>query len=174
MDLSALAKGYAVDRVATVLRDGGYSSFMVEVGGEVVAQGRNADGRSWRVGIEEPDAVQRTVYAAVTLEGSALATSGDYRNYRIADGRRISHIIDPRTGRPAGHSLASVSVVSATCMVADAWATALSVLGPEEGLALARRLDLAALFIFRQEDGTLGEASTSGFETHRVQKENQP
>jgi thiamine biosynthesis lipoprotein len=147
---------------------------MVEVGGEVVAQGRNADGRSWRVGIEEPDAVQRTVYAAVTLDGSALATSGDYRNYRIADGRRISHIIDPRTGRPAGHSLASVSVVSATCMVADAWATALSVLGPEAGLALARQLDLSALFIFRREDGTLGEASTSSFETHRVTKENQP
>lgn len=174
VDLSALAKGYAVDRVATALRDSGYSSFMVEVGGEVVAQGRNADGRSWRVGIEEPDAVQRTVYAAVTLDGSALATSGDYRNYRISEGRRISHIIDPRTGRPAGHSLASVSVVSSTCMVADAWATALSVLGPEDGLALARQLDLAALFIFRRDDGTLGESSTRGFETHRVQKENQP
>jgi thiamine biosynthesis lipoprotein len=168
VDLSALAKGYAVDRVAAILREAGYSRFMVEVGGEVVTRGFNPDNAPWQIGIEVPDPERRAVYTVVTLDGAALATSGDYRNFRLEGGRRISHIIDPRTGRPVGHSLASVSVVASTCMMADAWATALSVLGPEEGLQLAREENLAALFIFRRQDGTLGEVSTANFEAYRA------
>ncbi len=168
VDLSALAKGYAVDRVAAVLSEAGYSNFMVEIGGEVVARGNNPDDQPWQIGIEVPDPERRTVQTVVKLDGEALATSGDYRNFRLEDGRRISHLIDPRTGRPVDPSLASVSVVASTCMVADAWATALSVLGPDEGLKSAQEQGLAALFIFRREDGTLSEVSTESFELHRA------
>ena len=133
-----------------------------------MARGRNADGRSWRIGIEAPDAERRAVRTAITLDGSALATSGDYRNFRLEDGKRVSHIIDPRTGRPATHRLTSVSVIAPTCMVADAWATALAVLGPEEGARVAERERLAVLFISRRDDGTLAETTTGAFETYRV------
>jgi thiamine biosynthesis lipoprotein len=171
VDLSALAKGYAVDQVAAVLSEAGFSSFMVEIGGEVVTRGRKADGESWRIGVEVPDPERRAVQTAVALDGAALATSGDYRNFRLEDGRRISHIIDPRTGRPVTHQLTSVSVIAPSCMIADAWATALTVLGPAEGTALARQQGLAALFIFRRDDGTLAEETTGGFETYVVAEE---
>jgi thiamine biosynthesis lipoprotein len=177
VDLSALAKGYAVDQVAAVLSEAGYTRFMVEIGGEVVTRGTNSAGRPWQIGIEVPDPEERAVHTVVALGDAALATSGDYRNFRVEDGRRISHIIDPRTGRPVAHSLASVSVIAPNCLLADAWATALSVLGPQDGLAKARELGLSALFIFRRDDGTLGEASTEGFGSYRVAgrtKERQP
>ena len=167
-DLSAIAKGYAVDRVAAALTSAGYTDFMVELGGEVVANGVNAAGEDWRIGIEVPDPEQRAVYAVVALDGVALATSGNYRNFRLEDGQVVSHIIDPRTGRPVTHALASVSVVAETCMEADAWATALSVLGPEDGLEVARREGLAVLFIARRPDGDLEETSTPAFERYRA------
>ena len=153
IDLSAIAKGFGVDQVVEALLALGYSNAMVEVGGEVRTIGLAADGSPWRIGIERPDAKGRVVAEAVELQGLAMATSGDYRNFYLFEGRRISHTIDPRTGRPIDHDLASVSVVAETCMVADAWATALSVLGPVEGPALAEELGLAVLFITRVEDG---------------------
>ncbi len=167
-DLSAIAKGYAVDKLAAALTGVGYSDFMVELGGEVVARGRNASGETWRLGIEVPDPERRAVHAVVALDGMALATSGNYRNFRIEDERVVSHIIDPRTGRPVIHTLASVSVVAETCMEADAWATALSVLGPEEGLEVARREGLAALFIAHPPGGELEETSTAAFDRLRA------
>ncbi len=162
-DLSSIAKGYAVDRVFEALASAGFADVWVEVGGEVRAAGRNAAGRVWRLGIERPQLEPGTLQRIVPLDGAAVATSGDYRNYREVDGARISHIIDPRNGLPIRHKLASVSVVHAECMMADALATALMVLRPEEGQELARRENLAVLFLVRDGDG-FREIMTPAFE----------
>ena len=166
-DLSAIAKGYAVDQVAAALRELGHGDFLVEVGGEVRAQGRRPDGAFWRVAIETPDSDPRGVFEVVSLRDIALATSGDYRNYYEAGGRRISHTIDPRTGHPVEHALASVSVLHSDAVHADALATALNVLGPEAGHALAEREGLAAYFIVRREDGSFASRATPAFERAR-------
>ncbi|MCB9535012.1 MAG: FAD:protein FMN transferase [Myxococcales bacterium] len=160
IDLSAIAKGYGVDRAAAALADLGAERYLVEVGGEVVARGTNPDGQPWRLGIEKP-ALDGSggVQEVVALSDRAMATSGDYRNFREVDGQRVSHTIDPRTARPITHGLASVSVVADDCTTADAWATALNVLGPEAGLAAATDRNLAALFIIRSPEG-------GGFTTH--------
>jgi thiamine biosynthesis lipoprotein len=160
IDLSAIAKGFAVDEVVGLLEAEGFADFMVEVGGEVRCSGRNSAGEVWRIGIERPEVGGRTVQLAIPLANLALATSGDYRNFVIRDGRRISHTIDPRTGYPISHNLASVSVIHASCMTADALATALEVLGPEEGLELANRLHIPALFILRVEENGFEEVRT--------------
>ncbi len=157
IDLSAIAKGFAVDRVAGALIHDGLADFMVEVGGEVRAHGRNADRRVWRIGIERPQEGGRAVHSAIALPDLALATSGDYRNFVVRDGVRVSHTIDPRIGRPISHNLASVSVIQANCMTADALATALEVLGPVGGMELAVRHDIPALFLIRLEDGNFEE-----------------
>lgn len=162
-DLSAIAKGYAAERIARALDRLQVSRYLVEVGGEIVARGHNAQGRPWRVGIERPMAGQRNVLHIVELRQQAMATSGDYRNYYERDGLFLSHLIDPRTGRPIAHGLASVTVIHDSCTDADAYATALIVLGPEEGYAVAGRLGLAALFILRDEQGDLSERRTSRF-----------
>ena len=124
------------------------------------AAGRSTLGNAWRVGIEQPAAGPPTVYRTITLDGYALATSGDYRNTYLLDGQRVSHTIDPRTGRPVTHSLASVSVIDPLCVRADAIATALMVLGPDDGYALAVEQDWPALFLVRRPDGTLEERAT--------------
>lgn len=165
IDLSAIAKGYAVDRVATALGDDGYADYLVEIGGELRTRGRNGTGEAWRVGIERPDVGTRMVHTAIPLSGLSLATSGDYRNFVVRDGVRISHTIDPRTGRPIAHNLASVSVVHASCMTADALATALEVLGPDEGFAFAERQDIPALFLIRLEDGIFEERQSRPWQT---------
>ena len=167
-NVSSLAKGYAVDRVTEALFAEGLADVWVEVGGEVRALGRNAEGRIWRLGIERPDTVPggppgSGLQRIVPLADAAVATSGDYRNYRERDGVRFSHIIDPRTGWPIRHRLASVSVVHPRCMTADALATALLVLGPEEGLELARRENLAVLMLIREGDAFI-ERMTPAFE----------
>lgn len=162
-DLSAIAKGYAVDRVSHDLSRLGLHDFMVEIGGEVRTAGRNLGGDAWRIGIERPETVGGGLWSAVTLVDAAMATSGDYRNYYERDGVRISHTIDPRTGRPVTHRLASVSVIHASCMTADALATALSVLGPEEGRALVEREGIAALFLIRTDDGGFEEWASDGW-----------
>lgn len=156
IDLSSVAKGWAVDRVVERLGELGHGDLLVEVGGEVRVRGRNAEGEPWRLGIESPQpslGPGQSVQRIVELEEGALATSGDYRNYREVRGERISHILDPRTGRPIRHRLASVSVVQPTCARADGLATALMVLGPAEGFALAVEEDVPALFLVREDDG---------------------
>ena len=175
-DLSALAKGFAVDRVADLLDrgDDGVEGYLVEVGGEVRTRGRNEDGHPWRVGIERPVDGPSSIQRVLELTDAALATSGDYRNYFEHEGRRYSHTIDPRTGYPVDHRLVSVSVVDATCMRADALATALEVLGPEEGLALALEQGLAAFLITRGADGTLREQATPEFLTIRQGGDGRP
>ena len=164
VDLSAVAKGYGVDRVAAALREEGLERFLVEVGGEIVTAGTNHLDRPWRIGIESPLAgggIQRVV----PLSDRAMATSGDYRNRREVDGGWVSHTIDPRTGRPVEHRLASVSVIAERCVVADGLATALEVLGPDDGYALAVERGWAALFLSRDEDGAITERATPAFAT---------
>ncbi|MFQ5792215.1 MAG: FAD:protein FMN transferase [Acidobacteriota bacterium] len=163
-DLSAIAKGYAVDRVAEALEAKGISDYMVEVGGEVRTGGYNAAGKPWRIAVERPVAGDGSFQRIVSLSGLSMATSGDYRNYYEVDGVRISHEIDPRTGFPIRHRTASVSVVEPDCVRADGWATALLVLGVEAGDALARKHDLAALFLVREDDGGFREHATPAFE----------
>ncbi|MFQ5505136.1 MAG: FAD:protein FMN transferase [Planctomycetota bacterium] len=166
-DLSAIAKGYAVDRVAAALQERGHRDFLVEVGGEVRANGRRLDGAVWRVAIERPDGNVRGIFDVIPLRDRALATSGDYRNYYEVDGRRFSHTIDPRSGRPIEHRLASVSVLHREAARADALATALDVLGPEAGYALAEVHGLAAYFIVRGADGVFTFRETPAFRRAR-------
>ncbi len=170
-DLSAIAKGYAVDRVANALLARGHRDFLVEVGGELRASGRRLDGARWRVGIERPDTLRRSTHSVIELDNHALATSGDYRNYYERDGVRISHTIDPRSGYPIRHALASVSVLHREAVWADALATALSVLGPEAGLRWAIENEIAALFLVREADGSFRENATPGFPDAGLERE---
>ena len=153
IDVSAIAKGYGVDQVALKLEELGYFNYLVEVGGEIRARGQRTDGQVWRVAIEEPGEGFRRIHRVLPLNDRAMATSGDYRNfYQGEDGQRISHTLDPRSGRPIEHGLASVSVIHPSATQADAWATALNVLGPHAGYEKAAQLDLAAYFIVRGPD----------------------
>jgi thiamine biosynthesis lipoprotein len=163
VDLSAIAKGYAVDQVAEVLEASGYSDYLVEVGGEVRTAGLNQRGGPWRIAIEKPVTERRAIDRIVPLSGLAMATSGDYRNYYEQDGVRISHTIDPRTGRPISHNLASVSVVTQECALADAYATALMTLGADDGMAFAKKRGLAVYMIVHAGDG-FETRSTARFE----------
>ena len=163
VDLSGIAKGYGVDRIAELLDGHGIPSYMVEIGGEVRTRGRKPNGEPWRIGIEKPVTDERVVARVVELVDRSLATSGDYRNYFEVQGRRYSHEIDPQTGRPVEHTLASVSVLAEDCMTADAAATAIMVMGPERGLAYARRAKLDVLLIQRRGE-RYEETATLGFE----------
>lgn len=163
LDLSSVAKGYAVDKLANHLLKGGYASWLVEIGGELRGRGRKPDGSRWRIAIERPEAGVRRAGRIVELDELAIATSGDYRNFREVDGELVSHLIDPRTGRPVPHQLASVTVLADNCMEADALATALSVLGPDEGMAFAREHEVAVLMVVR-EQGELVEYTSAAFD----------
>jgi thiamine biosynthesis lipoprotein len=137
-----------------VLLASGCGSFLVEIGGEVRTFGVNEHGVGWRVGVEVPDPASFGGVQRVLQPGDlAVATSGDYRNFIEADGIRLSHTIDPRTGHPVNHRLASVTVVHASAMWADGYATLLNVLGPDAGFEFAQESGLAALFIERAENG---------------------
>lgn len=162
LDLSAIAKGYGVDQIAVLLDGLGLSDYLVEIGGELRARGHKPDGRPWRIAIERPTAGSREVYRVIALEDAAMATSGDYRNFHEIDGRLYSHTIDPATGRPVEHTLASVTVIAADCARADALATALLVLGPSRGFELAESNGIAAFFVSRQ-DNQLGDRETTAF-----------
>lgn len=163
VDLSSIAKGYGSDQAGEALAAAGYARYMVELGGEVRASGRNLAGEPWRIAIERPIENERAIERVVPLDDLSMATSGDYRNYYDAGGERISHTIDPRTGRPVRGRVAAVSVVDPSCMTADGWATALTALGEEEGIALAERENLPVLFQLRQGDGTFEQKPTSAF-----------
>lgn len=153
LDLSALAKGFAVDAVARELERRGFRHFLVEVGGELRAAGRNAQARPWQVAIERPTAGAPVPRRIVPLQDRAIATSGDYRNSWEHEGVRYSHVLDPRTGWPIAHGAASVTVLADSAMRADALATALLVLGPQEGMALAEAEGLAVSMMVRGRGG---------------------
>ena len=149
LDLSAIAKGFGVDRVARRLDALGIASHLVEVGGELRGSGVKPGGQPWWVQLEQPDDDAGAPQTLLALHGLSVATSGDYRRWFEHDGVRYSHTIDPRDGRPIRHGLASVTVIHSQCMLADAWSTALDVLGPDDGLRLANRLGLAARLLVR-------------------------
>jgi thiamine biosynthesis lipoprotein len=164
LDLSAIAKGYAVDAIADELTRDRPAGLLVEIGGEVRALGAKPGGEPWRLGITDP-VDPESFEAVVYLTGGALATSGDYRQARIVDGERRSHVLDPRTGRPTRSGVASASVVAPTCMEADAVATALMVLGPDAALAFVEdRPWLEALLLVREADRIAERRASSGWE----------
>ncbi|MCT4334584.1 FAD:protein FMN transferase [Paracoccus sp. YLB-12] len=154
LDLNGIAKGYGVDRLAETLRDHGIVDALVGIDGEMRAMGLRPDGEAWTIAVEAPDAERRTPHSILALQDAAVATSGDYRHWVEVQGRRLSHTMDPRRGAPLIASPASVTVVARTCAEADAWATALMVLGPDKGATLARRSGLDALFLLRDDDAS--------------------
>jgi thiamine biosynthesis lipoprotein len=162
LDLSAIGKGMAADRVGQMLAAMGYEDYLVEVGGELSIRGLNARGEPWAIGIEAPLVNQRRPHTVVHLTDTGMATSGDYRNFFEADGAVYSHTIDTRTGRPVTHTLASVTVVHESAARADALATALLVMGPDEGMAFAEREELAILMLIRTNGG-IEERQTAAF-----------
>jgi thiamine biosynthesis lipoprotein len=164
-ELSAVAPGYAVDRLSMRLADRNIKDFLIDVGGELRAQGHNERDVPWQVAIERPDAGGAIGQRFVSLLNLSMTTSGDYRNFYEVDGVRFSHILDPRTGRPISSQLASVTVIDELAVRADAFATALMVLGPDAGMALAERLNLAALFLVREAEGGFLERTSSRFDT---------
>ena len=153
LDLSAIAKGYAVDEVARLVSTQDIQNYLVEIGGEIRVAGKNPEGETWRVAVEYPHNEKlRSAAALLSLTDAAIATSGDYRNFVEIDGKRYSHIIDPLTGRPVTHNPASVTLISRECLSADAWATAFSVIGTHKGVELANSLQIAVMFIERDGD----------------------
>jgi FAD:protein FMN transferase len=159
IELSAIAPGYAVDLVATAFAARGVANYMVEIGGEVRTAGSNPERAGWRIGVEQPDAPPGTPALALVLSGESVSTSGDYREFFESGGRRYSHTIDPRTRRPVEHGIASVTVLHASCMTADALATAIMVLGPEAGMALAERERIPVYIMVRSGDGFAARSS---------------
>jgi thiamine biosynthesis lipoprotein len=167
VNLSGIAKGFGVDKLAEILDAKDVRHYLVEIGGELRARGHSARGRPWRIGVERPIAWQRALQRIVSLDLGAVATSGNYRNFFERQGLHYSHIIDPRTGAPVSHDLASVTVIAPSAMQADALSTALMVLGPDAGFDLAAQEDLAALFIVKDGRG-LAEIATSSFDRYAL------
>lgn len=151
-DLSATAKGFGVDKVFEYILSKGFEDLLVEIGGELRGMGKNQNGDSWQVGISEPDQSGR-VERIIGIGNMAMATSGDYWNYFEENGVRYSHTIDPRTGRPITHKLASVTVVGKACLDADGLATAINVMGPEEGMKFAEAQELPVYMIVKSAEG---------------------
>ncbi len=147
--LAGIGKGYGADHVGMALQDMGLKDYLVEIGGDLYASGRNRDGLPWQIGIETPNPADRGILGVVGVSGMGLASSGDYRNYFDADGKRYSHLIDPTTGRPVDHHTASATVLAENAMLADAWSTAMNVLGRKKGLEVAARHGIAVQFVDR-------------------------
>jgi FAD:protein FMN transferase len=161
VDLSSIASGYTIDRLAGIMRDHRVKDFMIELGGELCAAGTRPDGTAWRIAIERPLAEKREMEAAVPLVNAAMATAGGSRHFFEYKGKQYSHIIDPATGRPVGHTLASVTVAADKCLDADGWDTPLMVLGPERGSEVAERLGIAAMFVSHAEGDAVDEVKTT-------------
>ena len=166
LDLGAIAKGYGVDRVGHLLDREGYANWFVEIGGEVTVHGTNPDGVPWRIGIQFPttNPMDDRLQGILNLSQGAVATSGNYRNYIQQDGTLYSHILDPRSGRAVLSDTASVTVVASSCMEADGIATALFVMGADEGLAWTEQQPgVEAMFLIHGADGKISEKFSSGF-----------
>ena len=166
IDLCGIAKGYAVDRMAHVLQQHGVRHALAALDGELRAIGGQAGGAPWAVAIERPEAGRRAVHGVLELEDLAVATSGDYRHYLDVGNARIAHTMDARRCAPVNNTVASVTVLTRTCMLADAWATALLVAGPDEGPVMAQRMGLDVLFLLRRGEG-LTEVGLGRFGTAR-------
>lgn len=153
LDLSGIAKGYGVDRLSETLADFGITEALTSIDGELRAGGTQPGGAPWAVAVEKPDRERRAAHSVLALEDAAVATSGDYRHWVDVGGARLSHTMDPRRGAPVQGAPASVTVVAKSCMEADAFATALMVMGQDEGRALAEEHGLSALFLMREGEG---------------------
>lgn len=167
IDLSAIAKGYGVDQVAELLESSGIMAYLVEIGGELRARGHKPDGGHWKIAIESPDSAERKVQRIIKVNDIGIATSGDYRNYFEENGVRFSHTINPVTGAPINHKLASVTVLASNCATADALATAMMVLGPDQAEAYAEEQEVEALLIIKSDEGFV-EIMTPGFANYLV------
>lgn len=168
LDCSAIAKGFAVDVVGNYLASQGCENYMVEIGGEVVAHGKNAKGKYWSIGVtkpvDDPSPVNQDLKAIVSLKNKALATSGNYRNFYVQNGKKYAHTIDPKTGYPVQHSLLSSTVLSDNCMTADAFATSFMVMGLEKAEKIVNQIDgLEAYFIYSGENGEMKTWFSEGF-----------
>ncbi|MDX1284610.1 MAG: FAD:protein FMN transferase [Draconibacterium sp.] len=173
LDMSAIAKGFTSDLIADFLAQKGCENYMVEIGGEVMAKGKNAKGRFWTIGISKPeeDLLKSTsdLQAILQLQNCGMATSGNYRNFYEEDGKRYAHTIDPKTGYPVQHSLLSATVLAEDCMTADAYATAFMVLGKELGIEIARQVPgLEIYFIYVDEKGENQVYMSEGFAQYLV------
>lgn len=161
LDLSGIAKGFGVDRLAEILEEHGITRFLVSIDGEMRAGAPKLDtlgqGRPWTIAVERPDRDLRAAARLIAIENLAIATSGDYRHFHDAGAVRLNHTMDPRTGTPLDNGVASVSVIAERCMDADALASGLMVLGPDDGPDRARALGVPALFMIRKADGNLRE-----------------
>ncbi len=153
IDLSSIAKGYGVDEVADAIVQLGFKDFLVDIGGEVVLKGKKHDGSLWKIAVERPSPEGQGLQRVLTLSDEAIATSGDYRNFFETKGRRFSHTINPLTGESVAHQLASVTIVADNCMLADAWATALNVMGEQKAQETMERESLKAYLILRTDKG---------------------
>jgi len=168
LDLASIAKGYGVDAIAALITEHGIKDFLVEIGGEIYASGVRLDGGNWRIGINRPkiDAVFDDVYKVANLYNKAFATSGDYRRYFIKDGKRYSHILDPRTGYAVSNRVVSATVIADNCTFADGLATALMVMGHEKSIELVNTINnTECLIIIEEPDGSLTDYYSKGFKT---------
>lgn len=161
LDFNSIAAGYAVDLVAERLQQLGVRSYLVEITGELKAEGRKPDGSPWRIAIEAPHDDERVAQRVIELDGYSVSTSGDYRNYFERDGKRYSHTLDPQTGAPIEHRLAAVTVIVPSAMRADGLSTLLMVLGPERGLAFAEQHAIAAFFVTREENEFVSKSTVA-------------
>ncbi len=171
IDLSTIAKGYGIDVVAEYLLSQGVNNFLVEIGGELRLSGRKSDGNTWKVGIEKPVANTRDYQQLITVGDNAIATAGDYRNFFEVDGKRFSHLLNPKTGQPIEHFLASVTVVSPSSMTADGLATAFMIMGAEKSKALADKHGIA-MYLIEKVDGQFVVYYTNEFADYLVNKGN--
>ncbi len=165
IDLSAIAKGYAVDVIAQLLDERGITNYLVEIGGEVKARGMNDRQTYWVLAVEAPDVTQRRIFRTLPINGLAMATSGDYRNYFEVEGKRYSHTIDPRSGWPVSHNLASITVLHESSEFADGLATAFSVLGLDDTMRIAEERNLLVLAIIREQE-ELSEITSSSLQAY--------
>ena len=171
LDASAIAKGQASDVIAKLLEQNGCENYMVEIGGEIACKGLNPKGEKWHIGIDKPvddpaneDAELQTILAITDV---GLATSGNYRQFYIKDGKKYAHTINPKTGFPVEHNLLSVTVIASNCMQADAYATAFMVLGVEKSLEICNQFDdMECFLIYSDENGNNKTAHSNGFERY--------
>ncbi|MCP4371540.1 MAG: FAD:protein FMN transferase [Deltaproteobacteria bacterium] len=167
IDLASIAKGYAVDKVTELIKKEGIKNFLIEIGGEVYASGVKKDGQCWKIGVNKPrkEAAYNEIYKIVTLKDKAFATSGDYRKFFEVNGKRYSHILDPKTGYPVANGVVSVSIIADTCIFADGLATAVMVMGRKKGLELINTLpDVEGMIVVRQSGSQLVDYPSSGFQ----------
>lgn len=174
IDMSAISKGYTSDLIGNFLAEYGCKNYMVEIGGEVAAKGINESGKTWSIGINKPDedAIfgSSGLQAKVKLSAHGLATSGNYRNFYVEDGKKYAHTIDPKTGYPVQHSLLSSSVLANDCMTADAYATAFMVLGLESGIEVAKKVpEIEVFFIYADEQGNNQIYMSEGFKQYLLE-----